>query len=129
MNTNKYAYIDAQGYVQFVMTTATPGEIDGLTYQPIDFDLGDAPTEHSRFNFASRSWVDPRSQQEVIDAKKSEALARRVKLLVASDWTQIPNGPLTTEQQQAWATYRQALRDITQQEGYPLNIVWPTAPN
>lgn len=48
----------------------------------------------------------------------SEALltairASRDNKLLVSDWTQIPDSPLTTEQQAAWATYRQELRDIT----------------
>jgi hypothetical protein len=53
---------------------------------------------------------------------------KRDELLYASDWTQIPNNPLTTESQQAWATYRQALRNITLQSGYPFNVTWPKAP-
>jgi len=38
--------------------------------------------------------------------------AQRDACLVASDWTQMPDSPLTDEQRQAWATYRQALRDF-----------------
>ena len=56
------------------------------------------------------------------------ATTQRNDLLSASDWTQIPNGPLTALQQQAWATYRQQLRDITDQPGYPMTIEWPVAP-
>jgi len=36
----------------------------------------------------------------------------RAMLLEGSDWTQMPDSPLTDEQRQAWATYRQALRDF-----------------
>jgi len=36
----------------------------------------------------------------------------RSRLLASSDWTQMPDSPLTDEQRQAWATYRQALRDF-----------------
>jgi len=36
----------------------------------------------------------------------------RASLLAASDWTQMPDSPLTAEQRQAWADYRQALRDF-----------------
>lgn len=35
---------------------------------------------------------------------------------------------LTAEKQQEWRDFRQALLDITDQEGYPHNIVWPTQP-
>lgn len=48
--------------------------------------------------------------------------------LTRSDWTQSPDSPLTAEQKQAWAVYRQALRDITDSESFPDSVTWPTAP-
>jgi len=51
--------------------------------------------------------------------------ARRDALLVQSDWTQLPDVPLATKE--AWAAYRQQLRDITFQPD-PHNISWPTPP-
>ena len=50
--------------------------------------------------------------------------AERNKLLVESDWTQLPDAPVDAA---AWATYRQALRDITDQAN-PFAIVWPESP-
>jgi hypothetical protein len=41
------------------------------------------------------------------------------------DWTQITD---STADKTAWATYRQALRDITAQAGFPWTITWPDAP-
>lgn len=78
--------------------------------------------KYANFDYSTKTWVE--------DVKRIEAevKAKRNTLLSASDWTQIPNGPLTAEKQQAWATYRQALRDITAQTGYPTNVEWPTAP-
>ena len=49
--------------------------------------------------------------------------AQRNRLLVASDWTQLPDAPVDAA---AWGTYRQALRDITTQDN-PFSIVWPEA--
>ena len=54
------------------------------------------------------------------------ATSKRAQLLQSSDWTQLPDVPLATKE--AWAVYRQALRDITLQAGYPLAIDWPLAP-
>jgi len=54
-------------------------------------------------------------------------MCRRGMLLAMSDWTQIPDSPLTSAQRKAWAAYRQALRDITKQKD-PDNIAWPTPP-
>ena len=44
--------------------------------------------------------------------------------LIASDWTQVADAPVDAAE---WATYRQALRDITNQTN-PFNIVWPAVP-
>lgn len=52
--------------------------------------------------------------------------AQRDELLQSSDWTQLPDVPLETKT--AWATYRQALRDVTDQPGFPLDITWPEPP-
>jgi len=51
--------------------------------------------------------------------------AERNKLLVESDWTQLPDASADAA---AWATYRQALRDITTQAN-PFAIVWPESPS
>jgi hypothetical protein len=51
--------------------------------------------------------------------------AKRNALLVASDWTQVADAPVD---QAEWAVYRQALRDVTDQSGFPENVVWPVKP-
>lgn len=43
-----------------------------------------------------------------------------------SDWTQLPDVPIETRQQ--WAAYRQALRDVPTQTGFPWEVVWPQRP-
>lgn len=43
-------------------------------------------------------------------------------MLVKSDWSQLPDAPVDKA---AWATYRQELRDVTSQDGFPYDIVWP----
>jgi hypothetical protein len=60
------------------------------------------------------------------DAEQAAAVrADRTKRLADSDWTQLSDAPITGT---AWATYRQALRDITDQAGFPWDITWPDAP-
>lgn len=48
-------------------------------------------------------------QQMILDGLRR----RRNKLLAESDWTQANDSPLTDNEKQSWATYRQALRDVT----------------
>jgi hypothetical protein len=57
--------------------------------------------------------------------KATQIRAERTAKLSASDWTQVADAPVD---QAAWATYRQALRDVTGQQGFPWTITWPTQP-
>ena len=45
--------------------------------------------------------------------------------LAATDWTQIAD---STADKPAWSTYRQALRDVPLQAGFPQNVSWPQKP-
>jgi hypothetical protein len=56
------------------------------------------------------------------------AQERRNRELTRSDWTQLPDVPLNESQVNFWREYRQELRDITEQSGYPENINWPVKP-
>ena len=64
-----------------------------------------------------------------LDQNKIDALTKRHNLLNSSDWTQMPDVDLMPEVKQAWVTYRQALRDITDQPNFPDEITWPVSPN
>jgi len=65
---------------------------------------------------------DPGPSEEQLAA---QARSQRDALLSQSDWTQVPDAPVD---QQAWAEYRQALRDVPQQAGFPTEITWPVKP-
>lgn len=81
-------------------------------------------------------WVTPVVEEPVIEEydpsedENIEALSRRRErdeLLKSSDWTQVADAPVDKA---AWATYRQALRDITTHANFP-NLEdsdWPVAP-
>lgn len=66
------------------------------------------------------------SAEELAAQAASNARALRNQLLVETDWTQSVDVPQATKDK--WATYRQALRDVPQQAGFPDNIQWPTKP-
>lgn len=68
------------------------------------------------------------AQTAQLPTESEIAVARRDTLLIQSDWTQLADVPMTTEKRAEWATYRQALRDITAQDGFPTAIEWPTSP-
>jgi hypothetical protein len=75
-----------------------------------------------------QTWqVSAASAEEIAERlqnKEAEVRQQRNQLLSACDWTQLPDSPADHE---AWATYRQALRDVTAQEGFPWDVEWPEA--
>ena len=60
------------------------------------------------------------------DAEQAKSVrTQRTQKLSDSDWTQIAD---STADKAAWATYRQALRDITTASGFPWTMTWPESP-
>lgn len=57
-------------------------------------------------------------------AESSSVRATRSLLLAETDWTALSDVTMSTDM----ATYRQALRDITLQPGFPHDVLWPTKP-
>lgn len=73
-----------------------------------------------------------RSTQEVTQ-RASEASRRNMRIdrdsfLLSSDWTQMPDSPLSEQERQQWAAYRQQLRDLPDNTPDPLNVTWPEPP-
>jgi hypothetical protein len=60
------------------------------------------------------------------DAEQAKSVReQRATKLAECDWTQVADAPVDKA---VWATYRQALRDITTQSGFPWTVTWPDAP-
>ena len=60
------------------------------------------------------------------DAEQASAVRlTRAQMLKDSDWTQVADSPVDTA---LWASYRQSLRDISTQTGFPWAVVWPSEP-
>lgn len=78
------------------------------------------PSRFHRFDRARQTWVGD------IAAAGSFVRARRATALAATDWTQLPDVPEATRV--LWQPYRQALRDVPAQAGFPFNVEWPTPP-
>ena len=89
---------------------SSPVSQETLDYLGItDYHIGDAPTTSNPLL----------SDTEVIKAKRN-------KLLADSDFTQLRDVVLSNDAD--WIAYRQALRDLPEQESYPDNVVWPVRP-
>lgn len=65
-------------------------------------------------------------EQVQADAEQVSAIRRRRNALLSEcDWTQLPDA---TVDKIVWQSYRAALRDISVQEGFPWDVIWPTPP-
>jgi hypothetical protein len=92
------------------------GQIEFITIpEPIP-----QPSNYHVFDEILMQWVltEAAAVEQVKDTRN--------KLLLASDWTQLAD--LSAETKALWEPYRQALRDVTDQPGYPYDVVWPTPP-
>jgi len=115
----KAAVLDASGVVTNTIILEDDG--NALEFGAIDcpeyIAIGDS------FNGFTWSRPDPQIDKDAINARN-----HRNMLLAESDWTQYNDSPLTEDRKTAWANYRQALRDISSDPGFPLTCTWPTKP-
>jgi hypothetical protein len=70
------------------------------------------------------TWTNELSVPE----KETQVRMLRNQLIALTDYTQLSDAPASINKEE-WAVYRQELRDVTLQAGFPDNIVWPKAPN
>lgn len=70
---------------------------------------------------ASADEVSQRTADQATNVRQD-----RNERLADCDWTQLPDAPVDAA---VWATYRQALRDVTSQSGFPWNVTWPSPPS
>ena len=66
-----------------------------------------------------------KTEQEMYDDASLSVRTKRDQLLLECDWTILPDAPTDKE---AWMIYRQQLRDITEQSGFPFNVIYPEKP-
>jgi hypothetical protein len=74
--------------------------------------------------------IRPKTESEIAEEtnqKWQNIRSQRNSLLSESDWTQLPDSPLSSEKKTEWSVYRQELRDVTSQSD-PNNIIWPVKP-
>lgn len=62
------------------------------------------------------------------ETQAARARAKRDRLIASTDYLLMPDCPLDADQLEAVKAYRQALRDVPEQEGFPKAITWPEKP-
>ena len=75
-------------------------------------------------------WIESDATSEQIaqrtTLKANDVRAERNEKLAATDWTQLADQSSIAA---AWTTYRQNLRDVPSQSGFPFTVTWPTEPS
>jgi len=122
----RYAKFSDEGFFRGVTTSLSP--VTNSNFTLVQTDIPDAELRSSRL--VDGAIVTGLSEEVIDNSLTDEAviiLAREQRdlLLQQSDWTQVPDAPVDAA---SWATYRQALRDVPSQSGFPDNITWPTKP-
>lgn len=110
IETDTIGFIKWSSNINFELNYCKDGEL--LERPPKPFRIA---------QWDGEKWYNPKTIEQQWDTIRHE----RDNLLLKCDWTQLPDVPLTTKE--LWITYRQELRDITNQTD-PFNIVWPEPP-
>lgn len=109
--------------VYFVNPSEVP-EHDANTHNCV-WDSSPTLTDGSWMIGASIVEKTQEEKDEIVSQTASLVRDQRSRLLSNSDWTQLADSQLTDTQKASWATYRQQLRDISDQDGFPLSVDWP----
>jgi len=113
-------------------------ELRALGWLPVRIDEGAVNEKFSGSMFVInpnevvevKLWVKYTAEEkaEIDKQKATQVRSQRSVKLAECDWTQLNDTPLDNPAKVEWTTYRQALRDITAQAGFPHNVVWPVKP-
>lgn len=117
----------------------TPEDVEPFGYGLYEFSAAPTPSRYEKVvettpvKNATDVWMQSWALQEMSDQEKAEAdykqgelvRADRNRRLAECDWTQLPDAPVDHA---VWAAYRQELRDVTGQSGFPWDVQWPTQP-
>ena len=108
--------------------------IKRLSVETIEYDKDSL----SRGQLLSKKWVieelSEEEKQHILDSKAAAIRSERDRKLTETDWRVIVEvekaaiDGLGIQYPTVWSDYRQALRDITKQPGFPLTVDWPVPP-
>lgn len=139
INGNRYTVsrrIVKSNEIRYLTVTPEPAEVSGTikTYDNNGFLIAeDNADDFLRYTYVgtlltltNKPLPVPYEPTEAEIA--GQARTQRDQLLAETDWTQVLDAPISAECREAFRVYRQALRDITEQDGFPYEITWPDMP-
>ena len=78
--------------------------------------------------YSNQGWVEVGEETQV-PLTESEVLETIDKILANTAWAvALDNTSMTRETRAQWLEFRDALRDVPLQDGFPANIIWPSQP-
>lgn len=103
--------------------------VDPIDPPPYDHTVNVERTAIKQNDHWFEEWIStPATPEQITERTNSQADSvreERNQRLADCDWTQLPDAPVDTA---AWATYRQDLRNLTEQSGFPWQVIWPLKP-
>ena len=118
----KYAIVENKKVVNIVIATPEFALEQGWVQCPDEVDIGWVMNDEGTV-LPPQQEPDIKKQSATIRSIRNGLLAQSDVYVLADRWA-----AMNAEQQAAWATYRQALRDVPQQAGFPWEVQWPTKP-
>ena len=129
-NTSFPKSISEEILASYGVYSATTADMPPYTTRTQAIEQNDTPTQ------VDGAWVygwtiSNKTDEQIAEYDAllaADVRAERDKLIASCDWMAIKAFEAGTTVGTAWATYRQALRDVTDQAGFPNEITWPTQP-
>ena len=109
-----YQYSQAQGVEQIAGKWYTKYVLGPTFIDTVEDGVTTTALQHETAYKAQKDAEQAKNVRATRDAKLAEC-----------DWTQVADAPVDKT---VWATYRQALRDITTQTGFPWTVTYPEKP-
>lgn len=103
--------------------------VDPIDPPPYDHTVNVERTAIKHGDHWFEEWIStPATPEQITERTNAQAESvreERNRRLADCDWTQLPDSPVDRA---PWEVYRQALRDISSQQGFPWTVTWPTQP-
>lgn len=117
-------YDDIQGPFE---RAAVEGTESYFTYDRYELDATYREDLETSIQGNLQTWIDAAKAKEESEAA-ANVRKERNRRLAEIDWTQTIDAPISQKSREALRTYRQELRNITEQPGFPEEVIWPVRP-
>ena len=118
-------HITEQTYNEFGYDVVLEGPQAQPTRYQVGFADGVQQIDGKWFTKYSVADMDDETKAAKDEEQAKNVRIQRTEKLRDCDWTQVADAPVNKA---GWATYRQALRDVPKQAGFPFDIEWPVQP-